>query len=224
MLTASMSVARGEDQCALAHTLREVPEANVQIDRLAGHSEQSVMPCFWAVGCDTFDPFDSALEEDPSVEQILCEREYDTEKFYHVLWADYITDQFKDGLAMECALLHAETTLERWWLRLRFADHDQFNEFRAHLDEHAIEFRLESLDQAAAPHQCTGGITPAQRDALTVAVQEGYFAIPRGATMEDVADTLGVSTQAASERIRRGITQFVETLLISPHIGDDKRR
>ena len=34
--------------------------------------------------------------------------------------------------------------------------------------------------------------------------------------MEDVAESLGVSSQAASERLRRGIEQLVTNILITP--------
>jgi predicted DNA binding protein len=48
------------------------------------------------------------------------------------------------------------------------------------------------------------GLTDEQREALLAAVLGGYFGVPRGTTLGDVAAELDISRQAASERIRRG--------------------
>ena len=202
------------DDFALAHSLQEVPEMNVKADRLAAHSRHWVMPCLWTAGGD-FDAFDAALEADPTVENIITSHEYDSEKFYQVDWTEDIKQHIDIGLDSEGSLLHAETDREYWHLTIRFATHDQFDAYRDYLTEQGITFRLEDLTQASAPQQFMGGLTAAQRDALVAAVEEGYFAIPRDTTMDEVADTLGISTQAASERLRRGVEEFVETMLVA---------
>lgn len=211
MFTATVSVA--VDDFALSHALREVPEMKVEADRLAAHSRHWVMPCLWAAGGD-FDAFDAALDDDPTVDTVVTEREYESEKFYQIHWSDEIKRHIDAGLDRQGSLLHAEATSDAWRLTIRFAARDQFERFRTHLRDHDIEFRLEELTQASAPQQFMGGLTGPQRDALVAAVQEGYFAIPRDATMADVADRLGISTQAASERLRRGVERFVETMLV----------
>lgn len=46
-------------------------------------------------------------------------------------------------------------------------------------------------------------LTPAQEDSLRVAVELGYFTVPREATAEDVAAELGISKSAFIERLHR---------------------
>lgn len=210
MFTATLTVA--VDDFALSHALQAVPEMEVEADRLAAHSRHWVMPCLWTAGGD-FEAFDAALEADPTVDTIVTTTEYETEKFYQINWSDEIKQHIDAGLDRQGSLLHAETANDSWRLTIRFATRDQFERFRTHLTDHEIDFQLEDLAHATTPQQFMGGLTARQRDALVAAVHEGYFAIPREATMEDVATHLGISTQAASERLRRGIEQFVETML-----------
>lgn len=47
------------------------------------------------------------------------------------------------------------------------------------------------------------GLTTRQRETLRLAADRCYFEIPRRATLADLADELGVSDQAISERLRR---------------------
>lgn len=212
MFTARISVA--VDDFALSHALREVPDIEVKADRLAAHSRHWVMPCLWTAGGD-FDAFDAALDSDPTVEEIVTEAEYDNEKFYQVHWAEEIKQHLDVALDAQASLLHAETTDGDWRLTIRFATRDQFEAFREYLMDEGITFSLDDLTRTKAPQQFMGGLTAAQREALVAAVAEGYFAIPRKATMDDVADSLEISTQSASERLRRGIEEFVETMLVA---------
>lgn len=56
---------------------------------------------------------------------------------------------------------------------------------------------------------------PEQREALILAVERGYFAVPRETKLEEIAEELGITRQAASERVRRG----AETVLRKSLIG-----
>lgn len=216
VFTATISVA--VEDFALSHALREVPEMDVKADRLAAHSRHWVMPCLWTAGGD-FDAFDAALAADPTVESVVAATGYGDEKFYQVSWNDDVKRHIDTGLDREAALLHAVTTGDDWELTVRFATREQFEEYRTYLTDQGIAFQLEDLTRAASPQQFMGGLSAAQRDALVAAVEEGYFAIPRDTTMEAVAEELDISTQAASERLRRGVEQFVETMLIASKNG-----
>jgi predicted DNA binding protein len=58
------------------------------------------------------------------------------------------------------------------------------------------------------------GLTSAQREALTVAFEAGYFDVPAQTTLDSLSDVLGVTSQAVSERLNRGTKKLVETTLI----------
>jgi predicted DNA binding protein len=67
------------------------------------------------------------------------------------------------------------------------------------------------------PRRGTGawyGLTPRQRRTLELAVRRGYYDIPRRCTTIELADELGISDQAVTERLRRGIVTFVTNALL----------
>jgi len=60
-----------------------------------------------------------------------------------------------------------------------------------------------------------------QREALTLAVRRGYYDIPRGCTTAELADELGISDQAVTERLRRAIGTFGRYALPAPETAAD---
>ena len=53
-------------------------------------------------------------------------------------------------------------------------------------------------------------LTPTQRETLRLAYERGYYEIPRGTSLMELASDLGVSDQACSERLRRGIQRILD--------------
>lgn len=64
------------------------------------------------------------------------------------------------------------------------------------------------------------GFTDKQRDTIVTALKAGYFGVPRGITMEELADHQGLSHQALSEQLRRATGQLVESTLLT-HVDED---
>ncbi|WP_227380831.1 helix-turn-helix domain-containing protein [Haladaptatus halobius] len=203
------------DGFALGHALDAAPDITVKAERIAAHGTVWVMPCLWVAG-DDLDAFDAALEADPTVDTIVMTEKFNEEGYYQVEWSDAV-EQFINALIdTEGSILNAETHNGNWRLRIRFATRDQFEDFQDYLAEQNHPFRLLDLYEPSSPRQEMGELTTAQRDALVAAVEQGYYRIPRDATMEEVANTLDISSQAASERLRRGIDQLVTKILITP--------
>lgn len=60
------------------------------------------------------------------------------------------------------------------------------------------------------------GVTDPQREVLLLALERGYYTVPRNASLSDLAGDLGISSQAASERLRRGTQTLVANTLAAP--------
>lgn len=56
-------------------------------------------------------------------------------------------------------------------------------------------------------------LTPAQAEALRTAHRMGYFAVPKGATAEAVAEEIGISKTAFLERLRRAQAELFDRML-----------
>lgn len=96
------------------------------------------------------------------------------------------------------------SALYRGRFQLRFPTDAAASQFQQQCHETGLTIDVTSVHDtsrsgAARPDELT---TP-QRDLLELALGSGYFAIPRQATLVELAEELGVSDQAASERLRR---------------------
>ncbi|WP_255681438.1 helix-turn-helix domain-containing protein [Natrinema sp. SYSU A 869] len=52
-------------------------------------------------------------------------------------------------------------------------------------------------------------VTPEQREALLLALERGYFDTPRKVTLTELAEEFDISSQALSDRIRRGVKEVL---------------
>ncbi len=76
--------------------------------------------------------------------------------------------------------------------------------------ERNITFRLDRLYWTSGEANAdVCGLTADQQVALETAHREGYFDVPRGISQAELADKLGISPSAMSQRIRRGMDQVV---------------
>lgn len=96
---------------------------------------------------------------------------------------------------------------------MRFPDRDALGAFRDQIER--TELSVQAIHQwESAPRADRYGISDAQQEILHLASQRGYFDVPRQASLADLAEDLDVSSQAASERLRRGLDSLVERALL----------
>ena len=99
---------------------------------------------------------------------------------------------------------------------IRFPDHGRLTEFDEFLTEHDIDIQVDRIYTQTEDDQreYAYDLTDEQREALASAVRRGYFEVPRGATLSDLAEELGITRQAASERVRRGANAVLRGVLM----------
>lgn len=110
------------------------------------------------------------------------------------------------------ALIGGSVSPDCWQYRLRFPDRDALLSFRSFCADAELEFSLHGLAQGDG-ESLMPKLTEPQREALEAALDSGYFAVPRETPLAGVADRLGISEQATSERLRRGEATVVERML-----------
>ncbi|MDS0260452.1 helix-turn-helix domain-containing protein [Haloarcula sp. S1CR25-12] len=115
-----------------------------------------------------------------------------------------------EGLATAEALIERIDVLPTGWRQTGwFADRDAFEQFRAFWQRNT-GFRLHRLTRAGESEPPGDGLTDRQREALRTAYEMGYFDIPRGASLAEVAAELDIAASSVSERLRRAQTQLIE--------------
>jgi hypothetical protein len=174
----------------------------------------------WAAG--DVDRFESAMAEDPTVANPQCLSDHGDRRLYRVTATDAV-ETVLYPLWVELGGEGLEAIHEDgWWhSRVRFPDRESVATYRDRLDDHGVEFRLKGLyeDSDAEP---AVQVSPEQREALALAYRRGYFSVPRQASTAELADELGISTQAVSERLRRGYARLIESHLAFDRVDADE--
>lgn len=207
----------------LTQTFESIPEMTVEAERIAAHSTRWTMPCLWITAPD-LDRVDEAFAADPSVDQVVDMYDFADETYCHLEWADDVEDRIDDYVDKQGSILSATATSDGWELEFRFATRDQFDEFRAVLADQDIAFELLDLFEPGSPRLSMGDLTPAQRNALVVAADRGYFDVPREISARELANELDTTHQSLSELLRRGTRKLVTSTLGLPDTtpsGDD---
>ena len=197
---------------ALEHALSTVPEMTMEADRLASHSPDEVFPFFWATGGD-FEGFQQALEDDPTTTAVSVAEETEDEVLYRFEWNQDVLDLIKEIIDHHASIAEATARDGQWHLRLRFASEGMVSEFQNYFRENGHNFQVHRLARPREPRQEEYGLTKEQYDALVAAVRGGYYRVPRATSVEELGETLGISANAVSQRLRRGTEAVLQNSL-----------
>jgi predicted DNA binding protein len=193
----------------------------VELDRVVPSGE-GVMPFVW-VEADDPQAFEAAVRESDLVDELYALARVGSRVLYQVVWLD-AAKGFANTLAASGATVVEARGTDDWWFRLRFPDHAGVRAFhdRCRADRIAFDVdRIYTLDDDAGDAYAFD-LTDEQHAALLAAVERGYFEVPRGVTLGEVAADLGISQQAASERVRRGANAVLRSVLLEDLRGRDR--
>lgn len=185
----------------------------MQLERVVPLDERRI-PFVWATGED-FERFERHLRDSEVVTHAEALTRVGNSVLYHVKWATE-HETFLNGLGEARGTImeaHGDST---WSFAVRFRNHADLTRFHQFYQDGEFPVHIErvyTLDEE--PRTDYGfGLTPDQREALTLAVERGYFAVPRETKLDDVADELGITRQAASERVRRATETVLRKALV----------
>lgn len=203
------------EEFVLSQTLNELPDIQIEVERVVAHTEESVTPYF-RVSSDDFDAFERALDDDPSVGDIMMLEEVEDERFYRANWVMNVESMAYVLDGGEPTIMEATGKDGAWELRLLFPDRQKLSDFDGHCKSRELSFEL--LRTFNPDNPGTFGeyeVTDDQRDALVIAVNDGYFAVPRETTTEEIGEQLDISAQAVSVRLRRGQANLLKNTLVT---------
>lgn len=189
-------------------------ESSIVLETMVPMGERTV-PFFRVHGED--DGFERSVRNNAVVQDIHVVSKHDDETLYALDW-DISENTFFEGLIEENAnLLNAKGGVDQWLFELRFQSHDSLSAFRQHCVEHEIPIDVQRLYNPTKPGASPWyGLTAPQRVALTRAVEDGYYSIPRRISTKELADQFDITDQAMTERLRRAVRNIVDaTLLVS---------
>ncbi|WP_136716198.1 helix-turn-helix domain-containing protein [Halorientalis salina] len=198
---------------ALGRAFRAVPDTTVRVESIVPIAS-AVMPYFW-IEATEIEGVTRVLRDADSIEAVTVIDEMDTKQLLKVQWAEEPDELVSILLDTEAIVLQAAMSDADWTFRLRFPDYDDLSAFSRRCREHDVRIELEQL---YSPNRSTQesqyDLTPEQREVLVTAVEHGYFEVPRGVTLDELGDLLGISDSAASQRLRRGLATLLDSTLL----------
>lgn len=218
-MTTVLSASLPRTGFALRETLSTVPEVAFEVEGIVEAGDEMVMPLVWATDAD-HDQLEEALRADPTTEDVELLSEIDTRRLYRMEWIDHIRLLLRIIVTNEATVVKAATSDDDWRLRVIYPTHDGVNDTEAYCEAHNVPLTIDSIEETEDIATGRYGLSTEQYEALTTAYDRGYFGVPRGTSLADLANEFDISHQAFSERIRRAEATLVEETLFMKSPSD----
>jgi len=215
------------EEFVLADTLTAASGMRIEIKRVIG-GESTVTPYFWASDGD-FARFEDALHDDEMVKDVLTLEEDDEtagdnqeDRFYRVTWEMGVPNLITAVSEAKATVLEAVSEDgDNWEVKVLFPDEAALSAFHDYCVDHDFQAEPQRVYEPTNPeHRGEYGVTDAQQEALEAAYHAGYFAVPREQTLTEVAETLDISRNALSARLRRGHRNLLANTLVHEEGSD----
>ena len=190
-----------DDVRALPDGTRAEFERTASIDGRQG-------PCLAISGGDV-DATTTAFRRSPYLKDVTLIEEDEERSVYQLSWngrrPELLRSISKTGGTVLSAVAAGDTVA----FELRFPDQASASRFYAAHDGRVNPISIRRSSHTPNPRQSKTELTAKQQEALTRALETGYFEIPRKIGLVELAGEFGITDNAMSERLRRGIATLV---------------
>lgn len=201
------------DAFALGEMFDRIPAVTVEVERLATHSREWVMPFLWFTNAE-IDPITTALAADQSIDGYEFIDSEDDIGYFNVHWDEAVQERVDEIVDQHGIVQEATAVAGHWFFKLKFVDQAALEEFHRYFQRKEYSFELQRIYDGSAPKEREYDLTSAQRDVLVTALEMGYFDVPRDAQIGDLAAELDISTNAVSQRLRRATKSLTQNTLV----------
>lgn len=205
------------DEFPLGTIFENLPEVTVTMERLLPQ-ESLIVPYFWVRGGQPED-IEACFEAHPGVVSVDLIDSVEDEYLMRAEWDQEYAGILSALTEDDVAVLSAVGTNDGWDFEVRGESREAIREFRTTCQEDDTLIEITAV-HSLLPIEGDGGerhgLTDAQREALVLAYERGYFNSPRETSLEDIAEEIGITQQSLSSRLRRGHRQLIGGALITP--------
>jgi predicted DNA binding protein len=179
--------------------------------------DNQLVPYFWKEHNGERDAFERSVRDHPAVAGLANLGGRVNSHLYRVDWTDEI-DGFLTALHDQDVLIEEGSTTngESWLFRLRAMDQSELSAFQDACYNHEVPLDVRRvIHNPDIPDDIRSlvGVTPKQQEALLLALERGYFDVPRDVSADDLGEELNISGQALSRRLQRGHQSILTNLL-----------
>jgi len=195
----------------LGEFFREYPDVTATLERVVPLGSSAV-PYLWVRGSGRIV---DGLETEREVATATVVDETEEGKLLKIRWRgspDKLIDVVADS---DGTLLSGGAAQQRWTLHLRFPGRRQLEQFHDACREEELDLMIERILEGENDTDDATDLTAAQRETIRIALERGYFEVPREATLEDLAAEFGISDTAVSQRLRRALATVVRGTVTS---------
>lgn len=199
-------------ELVLSEMIASMPETELHLVQEAGTDPKQPYLIFWVEG-DT-DAFENRLTEDETVTETERYTSVSDKQLYRARISESVdVVAYPVWVNLGIELIDAKITDSWWEIRARLPDRDTIEPVKEWCDENDVTFELEAVYTDTGGVQPQPNLTKEQREVLEIALDVGYFSVPRDGNLGDIAERLDISKQAVSERLRRGYRQLTKEAL-----------
>lgn len=189
-------------EIALGETIEELTGCRFRAEESAFRASTPSLNV-WVSGCEQ-DALVEALDADSSVAEFEIVRQGDEEFLVGL-------DLDEGTLVPQAIIEEVDGTVreayagdDNWYLEVRFPEREDLSTVGDLFERYGINAVYESITQIEdETDRRLNELSDPQREAIQKAIDMGYYDVPRGATLKDLAEEFDVSHQALSERLRR---------------------
>lgn len=198
---------------ALGQALTAETGIRVRLERVVPVGETSIP--YLRVTDDAVADIERALQAEADIDSFEIVDTPDGEALVRVEWDEPVSGFLEALGAAGATILEGVGEAETWRFEVRVDDHERLTEFYRACAERDIGIELVSAYNPGVPREFAAGfgLTETQRETLRVALEDGYFDVPRRTNLVELADELDISDSAASQRLRRGIDTVLAAVL-----------
>lgn len=165
---------------------------------------------FWASEGD-FEAFERALDADPTVRSFTVLTTFRDRRLYQTI-REGVLEEYGLTALLEHDIQFMESTLSHTGaiVRVRCPSRASLAALKYDIEALYGSFVLRNVFVETESGLVSTPLTVKQHEAICLALERGYFEVPRSASLSELARELDISNTAASQRIRRGNRTLVE--------------
>lgn len=202
------------EEFILGQVLGDAGEYYAELTQFVPTGDQYV-PYLW-IEDGEHERVERGLRDHPRIDSVTKYDRRAGRTLYQISWAKPLDALLSILKEVDVLVSEARGTPDVWEFELLANDQSELAAFQSACNERDIPIEIRTVFHSAPAFVDRIRITEKQREILQLAHRRGFFSVPRGVTVTELSEELGISPQAASKRLRRGLETAVGYVLNTP--------